>query len=432
MSEKKTKTTNTRTVPATIPGAIDRYTRQINSLRVALPAVMSPLGESYGAISKKIKAFVDTKALKKSEEGNRIQFTLRETDDIQFAKLRDEQISAALGMRNVPQTFLVALVSQYDAYIGHLLRSCFALKPDMLNASQRQLTYTELLALSDLNAARDQLIEKEVETVLRSSHTDHFEWLETRLAMPLRKELSIWPIFIELTERRNLFVHCDGVISRQYLQVCKLHGVSNLESAKVGDSLDVDPEYFAAAYDCLFELGVKLGHVLWRKLQPDKMEEADDHLNTLAFDLLVDSRFGLANTLLEFACKTLKKHSSDIGRRVFIINHCIALKGLNKPEYSALLDKEDWSACREDFSLAVSVLKDDFDQASRIMIDIGRKGKPSDAEYRTWPLFREFRKSDQFKKAFKKVFKKDFVLEEELPEATTAEKSREQASGAYK
>lgn len=432
MSAKKPKMMTQGFIPATIPSSIDRFVRQINSLRVALPAVMTPLGESYGTIGKRIKTFIDTKALNKKEEGNRIQFTLKESDDIHFAKLRDEQISAALGLRNVPQTFLVALVSQYDAYIGNLLRSCFALKPEMLNASQRQLTYTELLALSDLNAARDQLIEKEVETVLRSSHADHFAWLEARLAMPLRKELSIWPTFIELTERRNLFVHCDGVISRQYIQVCKEHGVSSIATAKVGDLLDVDSKYFTAAYDCLFELGVKLGHVLWRKLQPEKLEEADDHLNTLAFDLLADTRYELANTLLEFACKTLKKHSSDIARRVFIINHCIALKNLKKPEYIALLDKEDWSACRDDFVLAVSVLKDDFDLASKLMVAIGRNGKPADVEYRTWPLFREFRKSDQFKRAFKKIFKKDFVLEEELPEATTVEKSREQASGSFK
>jgi hypothetical protein len=36
--------------------------------------------------------------------------------------------------------------------------------------------------------------------------------------------------------------------------------------------------YFLASHDCLFEIGVKLAHVLWRKSFPADREAADQEL----------------------------------------------------------------------------------------------------------------------------------------------------------
>ena len=44
--------------------------------------------------------------------------------------------------------------------------------------------------------------------------------------------------FIEISERRNLFVHTGGIVSEQYIEVCKKYGC--IIENKVGDNLDVD------------------------------------------------------------------------------------------------------------------------------------------------------------------------------------------------
>ena len=72
-----------------------------------------------------------------------------------------------------------------------------------------------------LALTREKIFAKEVESILRSSHSDQFLWMERVFSIPLTKGLESWPSFIELTERRNLFVHCDGVVSDQYINVCK-------------------------------------------------------------------------------------------------------------------------------------------------------------------------------------------------------------------
>src|SRR2546423_10410038 len=59
----------------------------------------------------------------------------------------------------------------------------------------------------------------------------------------LRKDLPIWPVFVEVTERRNLFAHCSGKVSAQYLTVCDNHGVKfDGKPPCLNDALDVTPE----------------------------------------------------------------------------------------------------------------------------------------------------------------------------------------------
>ena len=137
------------------------------------------------------------------------------------------------------------------------------------------------MAFGSVEAAREYLIEKEIETVLRKSHAEQFDWLENKFGLPLKKGLDVWPAFIEVTERRNLFVHTSGLVSRQYLDVCAKHKVTLPKDATLGNELGVSKEYFTVAHEAIFEVGVKLAHVLWRKLKPEDREEADDNLSDL-------------------------------------------------------------------------------------------------------------------------------------------------------
>jgi len=212
-----------------------------------------------------------------------------------------------------------------------------------------------------------------------------------------------------LTERRNLFVHCDGVVSSQYLSVCKEHPTL-LKAPKLGTQLVVEPDYFQTAYRCIYEIGVKLGHVLWRKLKPNEIEAADESLLNLSFELLQTRQYELAKTILVFASETLKKHSSDQFRRIYRINLAIACKWSgDESRCRSILDAEDWSSCSDRFHLAVAVLKDQFKEAGKIMIKVGSGNELPRSAFVSWPLFKEFRKSKDFLEAYKEIFKTDFA-----------------------
>lgn len=396
---------------------IEMFVSQIESLSKAIEPTMETLIKNFKKNLRYFDKFIETHGKKKKGKDQSTYYQLNSDQIPKIEHLRKELLSSSLAVRNVPITFIVSLVSQFDAYLGDILRTLFYMKPEILSSSQKGLTFSDLVSFSSIEAARDSIIEREIESVIRESHAAHFEWMENKFGIPLRKNLLIWSTFIELTERRNLFVHCNGVVSTQYLKACKTHGVVFENQVKVGDRLDADQEYFEKAFTCIFEIGVKLGHVLWRKMRPEEIEKADNQLNIICFDLLVDENYTLAQTMLLFATQILKKYHSDVTRRIFIVNLAIALKNLGDEKGCAeILKKDDWSACSSEFNLAVAVLEDRYEDAAKIMLEIGFKGKVGKEQYTTWPLFKQFRSSEEFLRAYKKVFRKEFTIEEKPPE----------------
>lgn len=280
--------------------------------------------------------------------------------------------STAVACNVLPNSLLVSIVSQFDAYLGRLVRAMILTKSEILNSSEKTITCSQLMSFGNIDAAKEYLIEKEIESVLRKSHSEHFLWLEARLGIPLRKELPSWGRFIEITERRNLFVHCDGIISHQYLAVCRENESPLPEEIKVGDQLGVPPQYYKEACDCIAELGVKLGHVIWRKLAPQEMKEADSNLNEIGVQLIAKENYRLASILFEFAANVLKKHSSERSGLTFLVNLAQAYKWLgDQDKCRKLLDQIDWSAKGDDFKIVVQALRDEFAELCALMQRLG-------------------------------------------------------------
>jgi hypothetical protein len=317
--------------------------------------------------------------------------------------------------RMLPPTLLTTMVSQYDAFLSRVIATIFYMKPELLNGSDRRFTFSELVEFETIENARNYIIEKEIEGVMRESHSKQFDWLENKLGMKLRSDLSAWPKFIEITERRNLFTHTDGIVSSQYLDVCRRHMVDS-KGANVGDRLTVNRRYLETAYQTLIEMGVKLAHVVWRKLNPDDREAADRNLNLICFELLKRGDYQSAKVLLDFAVE-LRKWHSELYRRMFVMNRAQAYKfGNENDRAQEILDNEDWSLCSKDFLLCLSVLRDQYEHAANIMRELDKTGDIKRAEYAAWPIFKEFRKTPEFGKAYTEIYGEKFTI------STTADK----------
>ena len=342
--------------------------------------------------------------------GKRAVFEIGATHQNELEKLKRDLERADLSHNILPESFLVSLVSKFDFFVGRLISCLFERKPQLLSSSERKLSFYELNKLKSIKKARDFLMEKEIEAVLRKSHSDQFKWLQNRFDIELKKGLDVWPVFIELTERRNLFVHCNGIVTSQYLDVCRSHGVAFDSSLKKGQKLGVPPDYFKKAFSCLFEIAVKLSQVLWRKVLTEELEYADASLSVITYDLLKSKQYDIAAKLLDFACSEPMKYPSDVSRRVHIINKAIAYKWQGaEDKCRAIIEQEDWTSCSEEFTIAVVVLSDRFKEAADIMKQIGKDGKVGEIHYTEWPLFDKFRSSKLFIRAFEQIFGHPFV-----------------------
>ena len=374
-----------------------------------ISALREMLGPVMGMVATTGKQFDDDhlNALKRYATEERTEGTVKyfrippeRRQEIGRHRRRNEKYRTASTL--LPRTFLVSFVSTFDAFIGNLAHAVLASKPETLNSSGKQLSYKELIGFADMDAARRHVVETEVEGLLRKSHSEQIAWLE-KFHKNLRD--SSWKTFIELTERRNLFVHCHGKVSAQYIGVCKEHGIST-DAVQIGETLTARPKYLDEAYKCLFETGVKLSQSLWRKLAPGEIPAADDALMEVTFNLLVDEQYDLAIRLLEFA--QLVKCHEDATRRVMLVNLALAYKfSGNDEKCASTLAASDWSACSDNFVTCIAVLSDDFEGAAKAMHRIGKNGSIRQHDYMDWPVFKAFRKSENFLQAYSEIFGSD-------------------------
>jgi len=393
-------------VPKNIGDEVDLFVNQIDSLAETLPLATVAIKGACDASQHDFIEFLDEESDRTRDDINNTTTYTFEAGKYPalrrfFRRIQKTQLAKDL----VPRSLLVSLVSQFDAYLGKLIRQLFTIKPEILDSSPNTLTFAQLTEFGSIEGAREYVIDKEVESLLRKSHSEQFDWLENKFGLPLRENLQAWPTFMEVTERRNLFVHTNGIISHQYLEVCRRHSCPVAADLCPGKSLSVTREYFATAYECIFEIGVKLAQVLWRKLQPDKIHTADANLNRVTYELLAEGRYHLARVLLDFATLTLKKHGSEENRLIMVVNRAQAYKwGGDHDAATKIVNAEDWSAKGLKFKLAQAVLLDNIEAAIELMRQIGAGGEIDKHFYRDWPLFKEIRKSKEFAATFEELF----------------------------
>ncbi|MFA5205650.1 MAG: hypothetical protein WC708_14735 [Lentisphaeria bacterium] len=392
---------------------IARFTKDIESLRTTLPKMMRVAEDFRSESRSKYSEFLSTRGTVREKTGSITTYLLKMEDMSTASKLEREIEQSRIAFRLIPRNFLTSLVSQYDSFIGRLIRFMFTVKPEMLNGSDKLLSFAELTSFKDISSAREFIIEKEIETVIRKSHAEHFEWLKNKLKIPFNKDLACWPDFIELTERRNLFVHTDGKVSSQYIGVCSEYNYKTEKELHVGDQLEVSRNYFENAYKCIYEIGFKMSHVLWRKLCPELIKDSDENIIKITLELIKKCEYDLAIRLLGFFSQKQMKHYDDSKRRILLINYAQAFKWNNNNNHCLdVIKDDDWTACSDRFKLAVAVLHDDYDTCYFIMKRLKHDDDFNRLNYKEWPLFQELIKQPKFGDVYSECYGESFIVEQ--------------------
>lgn len=414
--QKKTKS-------SLIPNIGDELTtfiEQIDSLSTALQLSLKVTAAARERVAESMAKFIDRHGTLVQETDDSKSFSVAQQHAVKSTLLKKQCEHVELALSVLPRSFLVSMVTQFDAYFARLIRVLYFTKPELLEASGNTLSFAELVELKSIEAAREFLLEREVEAVLRKSSIEQFTWLENKFGVPLRKDLVSWHTLLEAMERSHHFVHRNGVISQQYFDVCKELGIPVEGVISIGDILPASPEYFDSAYRALYEISVKLAHIFWRTLNPEDLEAADRNLRKITQDLIVMEKYKLAIALLDFSVLTLRKFYNEESRRTFIINRAQAYKW-NKQEKlcSLVLSQEEWAGQPDHIQLAVAVLSDNFTLAAMTMEKIVAS-EAQKISYMESPLFREFRKSAEFHRAYEKVFSTRFMKVEHIPKKLVA------------
>lgn len=392
---------------ATFASVCSDFVAVMDSYRKFITLTLNLASQLSAAIAEKgIGEFVKTKGQRLdalcSEE--RTVYELAGDCYREFSVHNDEAITSIEGAKNLPEVMVIGLVSAYDAFLSQLLRVVLNKHEEIVLTSEKAIKFSELKEFSSIEEARASLIDREIESVIRDSHQAQFAWMEAKLSVPLRSGLDSWPRFVELCERRNLLTHTGGVVTAQYLSVCKAHGV-DVSDLKIGSRLIVNPQYYSQAVDTICEIGVKLCHVFWRKFAKEDRDQADGALLDLGFNLIFNRSYKTAEQILAFGTRTLKNHSNDSVRRMMVINLANAIRlQKREPEAKKILDGEDWSASSLELKIGVSAVSSNVAETVALMKTIGPNSRPTAEDYRSWPVFRGMRTNKEFVEGFESVF----------------------------
>jgi len=397
---------------------IERFIDEISALDETLPLQMVMLDFKHKNIIEKLESI--SESIKEVEEDGEEYLKYKVASDkyIEFSKVNKRIKRLSLAEKILPRNHIVSLVNQYDAYLGELVRILFTVNSNLIRSSQKEIQVEDLFKFDSLDEIKMQILDKEIDSILREEHLEQLKILERKIsklkgkAFTLTTNLPILKDFIELTQRRNLFVHTNGFTSRQYSANKVKFKFDSECSGEINFELKAPREYCKKAFETLFEMSAKLTHVLWRAFAPEEREEADKNLNTLIYNLLQEKRIPLAVTMSEFATTELNKYSSEQVRKFLVINKAIAYKmSGDEQECSVILKDEDWTIGTE-FKLAKSVLEKDYKTAATIVEKIGDEDEVFNrTAYREFPLFFKFRETVEFKESYKNVFKEEFALE---------------------
>lgn len=383
---------------------LDDFIDGIDSLLDISSPIMIMAGKMHMEFSGQHMALLQKHGKLIKDEGKTKQYSVSINNFKDLERTRKKVEKVAKSRELLPKTLLISFVIIFDSLLRNLIKELYEIKPELINQSKRALTFSDISKFGDVDEVRRHIIDEEIDDLLRGSHYDLIESLEKIFSVQLKPEEKLWQRFIELTERRNIFVHCNGVVSSQYIKICRKHN-SLPDGISIGDQLTADRKYIYDCYSCIYEIGVMVTHILWRKFAKNELEDSDSSLNTIGYNMLVDKNYDMAIKILLVA-KRMPKYSSDSLRRMHIINLSIAYKLSGKnSEFDATISNEDWSSCSDDFKLCVNALKGKYAEAVNLMKKLGKDSDiVPERAYIEWPAFEEFRKTREFSDAFKKIF----------------------------
>lgn len=261
---------------------------------------------------------------------------------------------------------LISLVSFYETLLFALLRLHYA------------LPYYE--TSEDEQDGDKKLPKKLYQLIYFGSLKSRLEHIES-LGVDMETLGEQKKKLVEIAERRNLFVHHNGVVSQRYLEIANRTG----EKEILNRQFRVSKTYLLDAIDTLYVSGFILIQKSWRAWTSGHHKKADQQYVNVLFNLLSQERYDVAIRLSVFAAQfKMQWHESQM----VAINHAIALRDTGqKDEMLDVLRPLDLSSASKAVEIALHILHERYDIA-HIQIQQARKKRQLLNLYTARPLFR--------------------------------------------
>lgn len=346
------------------------------------------------------------------------EISVQHSKEREYKKLQEQSRRAERACQLVQQNFLVSLVSVYDSFYAEIVRVIYLLNPNIIKGDETQFLYRTLLDYGSIGAVEKYLVEKKVDSLIRDSHLAQIVWLENTLNVKTLRDFTEWESFMELTERRNLFVHSNGVVSSQYIKICGKHNALD-ENIMAGTVLSIDKEYFLKAYKTLYKMALSItaivANICCKVHYKGYFEDIDRMIISHVYDAITEQEYDLAIDISNFILtKSFRHKNQDKCYIILNLAQAYKWKGDDK-KCRDILGEEDTSAWKRDLLIPKLALEENYTETYETMRSVGLTGKILNKDlYRQWPIFKKLREQPEFADVFKEIFNEELNQEMKL------------------
>jgi len=292
---------------------------------------------------------------------------------------------------------LVSLVSFFELLESDLIQSFYFRFPNALGKpEERLISLSNIREIGNLELIEYYFAQKESNTVLQEGITKQISYFKDRLSIEIKAISEYREALVELSQRRNLLVHNDGVVNDQYLSKVSEKYIKEKGILK-GYPLNVSETYLSESIDTIHLVGFILLQLCWRKFSNEKQEQANKLFVETMVESLNQERYELVQklALLSQAMKISKST-----RWLININHAIALRETNEIQKARHLIKDlDSNQIPLSIKIAVNTLKEEYEKVYDLLKLAIQEDEIKNISPE-WPLFKPIRNEQKFKDIF--------------------------------
>lgn len=157
------------------------YLHLLKSQMKTYPIIHNTLTARLKANVTRIDKFFKAHNISAAESDDKSSYSIPANLMKQFIQLTEDIDHAVQALQLTPRNLIVAFVSIYDSFISDIIRAIYTIKPELLNSCAKEIPVTQVLRAESIEVIKQQIIDKEAETVLRDSHLKQLKWLEGKL-----------------------------------------------------------------------------------------------------------------------------------------------------------------------------------------------------------------------------------------------------------
>jgi hypothetical protein len=213
---------------------------------------------------------------------------------------------------------LPVAIGTLEVLVAALARGYYLARPATLGDDPK-FSLKDMEAFESLDDVRDEAIARRVESLVHGDLTDWVVWFSKHPGVQIESLALAYPTIFEVFQRRHIFIHNGGRVTRLYIK--RMQGIGG-STPELNTPLPVDPAYLKRALDEIETVGDLLAAGVWSKCWPEQEPYAASELNDRTYDLMLDGRWEVVEKL----CSIGRHFGAEATKMIFTANYFLAVK----------------------------------------------------------------------------------------------------------